>query len=173
MHGDSSDIISFDLERSYSSHSDFLISCKGVELGHMLLLNINSKAYMVSPMTLLHLTLSDIERSNPRSLTFRSLIHVISYKGRELGHMLPLNINRKAYRESPVTSSHMTFSDLEMSNSRLLRFRSLLSRKGAELGHILLLNINRKAYTCMESPMTLLHLTLSDLESSQSRSLKL
>ncbi len=85
----------------------------------MLLLNINRKAYIGSQMTLSHLTLSDLERSNPRSLiyTFQSLI---SCKGTELGHMLLLNINRKAYKESPMTSSRLTLSDLERSNSRFV-----------------------------------------------------
>ncbi len=46
--------------------------------------------------------------------------------------MLLLNINRKAYMESPMTSSHITSSDLERSNSRPLTFQSLISRKGAE-----------------------------------------
>ncbi len=65
-------------------------------------------------MTSSHLTLSDLERSNSRSVTFQSLI---SCKGAELGHMLLLNINRKAYKESPMTS-HLTLSDLERSSSR-------------------------------------------------------
>ena len=45
-----------------------------------------------------------------RSLRFRGLIFC---EGAELGHKLLLNINRKAYMESPMTSSHMTLSDLE------------------------------------------------------------
>ncbi len=80
-----------------------------------------------------HSTLSDLERSKSRSLRFQSLI---SCKGAELGHMLLLNIHRKAYMGSPVTLSYLTLSVLEMSNSRLLRFQSLVSRKGAELGHV-------------------------------------
>ncbi len=39
------------------------MSRKEAELDHMLLLNINRKAYMGSPMTLSHLTLTDVERS--------------------------------------------------------------------------------------------------------------
>ncbi len=66
--------------------------------------------------------------------------------------------------------SHSTLSDLERSNSRSLRFWSLVSRKRAELGHMFLLNINRKPY--IGSSMTLSHLTLSDLETSISRSLR-
>ncbi len=38
-------------------------------VGHMLLLN-NSKPYMESPMTQLHFTLSDLERSKSRSPRF-------------------------------------------------------------------------------------------------------
>ncbi len=45
-------------------------------------------------MTPSHLTLSDLERSNLRSLRFSS---IISRNGAKLGHMLPLNINRNAY----------------------------------------------------------------------------
>ncbi len=55
----------------------------------------------------------------------------------------------------PTTLSQLTLSDLESTNSRSLRFRSLVSGKGAEFGHMLLPNINRKAY--MESPMMLSH----------------
>ena len=61
---------------------------------------------MVSPMTS-HLTLSDLERSNSKSLGFQSLI---SCKGAELGHMLLLNINRKAYMGSPA-SPYVTISN--------------------------------------------------------------
>ncbi len=68
---------------------------------------------------------------------------------------------------SPMAPSHLTFSDLERSNSRSPRFQSLLSHKGAELGRKLLLTINRKPY--MGSPMTPSHLTLCDLERSKSR----
>ncbi len=69
----------------------------------MLLLDINRKAYMGTPVTLSHLTLGESERLNSRSLRFRSLI---SCKGAELGHMLLLKINRKAYMASPMTLSH-------------------------------------------------------------------
>ncbi len=70
----------------------------------------------------------DLERSNSRSLIFWSLI---SCKGAELGHMLLLNIDSKAYMGSPTTSSHITLSDLERSNSRSHRFWSLISCKRA------------------------------------------
>ncbi len=55
---------------------------------------------MTSPMTSSHLPLSDLERPNSRSLRFRRLM---SSKGAELGHMLLLNIDRKAYMGSPMT----------------------------------------------------------------------
>ncbi len=87
-----------------------LISRKGAGLGHMLLLSINRKAYMESPMTLSHLTLNDLERSISRSPRFQRFI---SHKATELGHMLLLNIIRKSYIGSPIPPSHLTLSDLE------------------------------------------------------------
>ncbi len=110
-----------DLERSKSKSLGFqsLISCKGAELGPMILSNINRKPCMVSPMTSSLLTLSDLERSKSRSLGFQSLI---SRKEAELGPMLLfLTINRKPYMVSPMTSSLWTLSDLESSKSRSLR----------------------------------------------------
>ena len=74
---------------------------------------------MGSPTAPLYLTLSDLERSKSRSLTFRRLI---SSKGAMLGPMLLLNINGKPYMGSPMVSSHLTLSDLERSKSRSLRF---------------------------------------------------
>ncbi len=74
------------LKGQIQGHSHFAalyIYHKGPELSHMLLLNINRKAYMGSPMTLSHLTLSDLERSKSRALKFRKLL---SRKGAELGH---------------------------------------------------------------------------------------
>ncbi len=65
----------------------------------MLLLNINWKPYMGSPMAPSHL-----ERSKSRSPRFRSLL---SRKGAELGHKL-LTINRKPYMGSSMTPSHLT-----------------------------------------------------------------
>ncbi len=98
----------------------------------MLILNINRKTYKECPTTSSHLTLSDLQRSNSRSLTFWSRIY---HKGAELGHMLLLNINRKAYMRSQITLLHLTRSDLERSRSRSLKFRKFLSRKGTELDH--------------------------------------
>ena len=98
-----------------------------VRVRHVITIYVNRKPGMASPVTSSHLILSDLERSNSRSLRFRSLI---SCKGAELDHMLLLDINRKAYMGSPVTLSHFTLGDLERSNSRI-------SCKGAELGHIL------------------------------------
>ena len=62
----------------------------------------------------------------------------------------------------------LTFSDLERSKSRSLTFQILISRKGALLGPKLLLNINRKSY--MKESNGTVNLTLSDIESSNSRS---
>ncbi len=61
------------------------------------------------PMTLSHLTVSDLKRSTSRSLGFRSSI---SHKG-ELGHMLLLNINRKTCTSSPLVRLHLTFVTLK------------------------------------------------------------
>ncbi len=80
-----------------------------------------------------------------------SAFEALSGKGAELGYMLLLNINRKAYTGILMTLSHMPLSDREWSKSISLIFRSIISHKGAELGHMLLLNINGKAY--MGSPL--------------------
>ena len=123
---------------------------------------------MGSPITLSHLTLSDLERSTLRSLRFRSLI---SLKGAELGHMLLLKINRKPYMGSPMTRSHLTLSDLERSMSRSLRYQRLISRKVAELGHVLLPISTPIGNRISGSPKTPSYLTLSDFERSKLRSL--
>ncbi len=81
----------------------------------MLLLNINRKPYMGSPMTLSHLTLSDLESSMSRSIRFQRLI---SRKAVELYHKLILNINRKSYMGSPMPLSYLTLSDIERSKLR-------------------------------------------------------
>ncbi len=62
-----------DLERSYSMSLRFRrpISCKGAELGYMLLLNINRKANMWSQMTQSDLTLQDqIQSHSHFTVTF-------------------------------------------------------------------------------------------------------
>ncbi len=87
-------------------------------------------------MTPSHLTLSDPERSKSRSLIFRS---IISGKGAELGHMLLLNISRKAYMGSQLVWLYLILLILKV-NFKVTR---LISRKRAELGHMLLLNIIR------------------------------
>ncbi len=65
---------------------------------------------------------------------------------------------------SPMTLSHLTLSCQIQGHSDSEALYQCISCKGAELGHTgkLLLNINKKAY--MGSPMTLSHMTLSDLE---------
>ena len=118
-----------DLERLKSR---CLISCKGPELVHMLLLNINRKPYMGSPMTLSDLTLSDLERSKSRSLRFGSLIFC---KGAGLGYKFILNVNRKIYMGSPLVTLHLTLVTLK-GQYQGHSFQRLLSRKGTELGHM-------------------------------------
>ncbi len=66
----------------------------------MLLLTINRKAFMASPMTPRHLTLNDLERLRSRLLGFQSRI---SHKGTKSGHMLLLIINRKTHGGSNAT----------------------------------------------------------------------
>ncbi len=61
-------------------------------------------------MTPSHLTLSDLERSKSRSLRFRS---ILTHKGAELGHILLLNINRKAYMGSALAQLHLTLVTLK------------------------------------------------------------
>ena len=82
--------------------------------------------------------------------------------------MFLLNINRKPCMGSPMAPSHVTLRDLERSESRSLRFQSLVCRKRTALGPMLLLIINRKPYAA--SPMTPAVLTLSVLKWSKSRS---
>ncbi len=107
-----SDLTLSDLERSNSRSIRFqsVISRKGAKLGPMLILTINRKPYMASPMTLSLLTLS---------LRFQRLI---SRNGAELGPMLLLTIHRKPYMASLMTPSLLTLSDLERSKSTSLRF---------------------------------------------------
>ncbi len=63
---------------------------------------------MLSDMTPSHLTLSDLERSRSWSLGFQSLI---SRNAAKLGLMLLLTINKKPYMGSPITPSHLTYSE--------------------------------------------------------------
>ena len=131
-------------------------TCKGAELGHVLLLNINRKAYNYGEsIGAITFDLSDLERSMSRPLRIRRLI---SLKGAELGHMLLSNINRKSYGES---SNTVTFdlSHLERPMSRSLRFWKLRSRKRVDVANILLLNIGRKPlwwYGVGNHPVTLI-----------------
>ncbi len=62
------------------------------------------------------MTLSDLEKSESRLLTFRSLIYG---KVVPLGHILLINTNTKSYMESTAVISDL--SDLERSKSRSLR----------------------------------------------------
>ncbi len=84
----------------------------------LLYTNINRKPYMGSPMTLLHLNLSDLERSVSRSLRFQTLI---SRKAAEFGHicyyLTPIR-NHIWDMGSPKPPSHLTLSDPERSKLR-------------------------------------------------------
>ena len=91
-------------------------------------------------MTPSYLILSDLERSKSRSLSF------VSCKGAELGHMLLLNINSKAYK-GESTGMHLTSVTLKGQCQGHSNFETLYLVKEP------VLNINRKPY--MGSPMTL------------------
>ncbi len=58
------------------------ISPKRREIDMWILLDFNRNSYMESPTAPLHLTLSNLQKSNSRSLTFQSLL---SRNGAELG----------------------------------------------------------------------------------------
>ncbi len=87
----------------------------------MLLLTVNRKPWMGSPMTPSHLTLNDLQRSKSCSIVFQSLI---SLKGTDFGHILPITIKRKPYMASSMKSSHFTLSDSVRLKSRSLRILS-------------------------------------------------
>ena len=61
------------------------------------------------------------------------------------------------------------FNDLERSVSRSLRFGRLIFRKGADSGRVLLIKHQEESH--MRSPTAPSHLTLSDIERLNSRSL--
>ncbi len=56
-----------------------------------------------------------------------------------------LHMDRKPYRGSSG-AIRLTFSNLEMSDSRLIIFQSVIFRKGLQLGYMLLLHTNSKSY---------------------------
>ena len=104
----------------------------------------------------------------------------VSWKGAELGHMLPLNISHLW----GVHWCHCLWPQWPWkANVKVTQILKPYSRKGAELGHMLLLNINMKAYkgspmmlsnlhnrkSCLGNPVPPSHLTLSDLERSKLR----
>ena len=78
----------------------------------MLLLDTTRKPYMGSPMTLIHVTFSDPERSKSWSLRFRRLICRKCAKPKK----------ETTYGESNRMIIFDLYSDLERSMSRLLRF---------------------------------------------------
>ncbi len=92
---ESNNAITFDVEWPWKvkvkvTEISKLISCKGAKLGHILLININRKAYTGNPLVRLHLALSELERSVSRSLRFW---RHMSHKEAELGLMLLLDTN--------------------------------------------------------------------------------
>ncbi len=102
-----------DRERSTSRSLRFqsLLSWKGAELGHILLLNIHRNMHWYGESS--GVVTFDLEwpwRSNSRSLRFRS---PISRQVAELGHMLLLNINRKPYTHVHGESNGTITFDLE------------------------------------------------------------
>ncbi len=81
------------------------MSLKGAELIRAyvtIILNINMKAYIGSPLMRLHLTLVTLKGQWQGHSGFEIC------KGTELGHMLLLNTNRKSYMRSLITLSHLT-----------------------------------------------------------------
>ncbi len=81
--------------------------------------------------------LSDLDRSESRSLRFR---RIIFRKGAELGHMV-LSIIGK-YVWGSIGAIAFDFRELDSQGHSY--FQRLISRKGSELGHVLLLYTNRK-----------------------------
>ena len=84
IYGEAIGVITFyrrDIERSMSRSLRLwrVISCKGAELGHMLLLNTNRKSYMGSPIVPSHLTLSDTERLKLRCWTWFKIFKIFTY----------------------------------------------------------------------------------------------
>ncbi len=64
-----------DPERQIQGHSTrSLIFQKGVQLNHMIILNISRKPYVGSPMAPSDLTFRDLDMSNSRSLISLSVI---------------------------------------------------------------------------------------------------
>ncbi len=65
-----------ELERSLSRSLGFqrLISRKGTELGHVLLLDANGKSHMESPIAPSNFTLGNLVRSQSKPLRLRTLI---------------------------------------------------------------------------------------------------
>ncbi len=81
-----------DLDRVGSRSLRFRnISRKGAELDHMLLLNINRKVSMESPLVQLHLTFMNLKGHCQGHSDFEG----ISGKGVELDHVLLLDTDRK------------------------------------------------------------------------------
>ncbi len=94
----------------------------------MLLLNINRKAYMGSPITLSHLTFVTLKGQSQGHSDFKAVC--LAKEQSYTYHMLLLNISRKVYMRSSMTLSHMTLSDLETQSLGCSNFEALY-HKGA------------------------------------------
>ncbi len=118
----------------------------------MLLLNVNMKPHIGSPMALSNLTLSDLERSNTKSPRFRSLIF---RKGVYLGFILLNYTIIRNHIWGVKWQLHLNLSNLERSNWSSFVVWTAVCCKRAMLGYMLLLNINRKQYAESNGAITL------------------
>ncbi len=103
-----------DPERSKSRS----LSHNRTKLGPMLLLTIDRKPYMGSPMTPSIMIFNDLKGQSQGHLEFKALYLIKE----QLGPMSLLTINRKPYVASPRAQSLLTLSDFERSEARSLGF---------------------------------------------------
>ena len=88
-------------------------------------------------MAPLDLTLSDLGRSNSKSLSFSGSA---SRKLGMLCHMLLLKINRKPHMGSPLRTSHLTLSDHDIFKSKVNQILKPCISNSRYVGSIILLN---------------------------------
>ena len=127
MYGESICEITFDisdLQKSMSRSLRFLklISHIGAELDQMLLSKINRKPYMASLMTLLHLTLSDIERPKSGPLRFRS---ITPRTRAELGHVSLLKHSQESIYGESICAIIFDLGPLKLLDNLGLRLTKL------------------------------------------------
>ncbi len=120
------------------------ITAKRWGINLCLLLYINRKSYIRSPMILTHVTLSNTEGQIQGHLGFEAVIFHI---GPQLGHKLLLNTHRKPYMGSSVAPSYLTLSDMERSKSGSLRFQILMCTLGrSRVRPYVTIKINSRLY---------------------------